>query len=407
MEDEQLSIGRRIQEIRNLRRELHDEQRELTKRHQSIESSLPKIRVEIDGFGMTRTNLVKSIPNLQAQCELSKTDEKKLKELRDNVKRCENEMSSCSRHASEIEKEVDELQAAILDAGGPKLKKQQQRYDKVVRLIEETQGRLNTAKVQITSSQKVISQAKTAVDAGQHDLEKCLEDLQVKGDELTSLEKDALRVKEAYERVKIIESEKRSELDELASESDSLSAAQSELKCKEIELVGKLDEVKKQIHENDRKREHWANLIEKLKNAVEEEDRDGALSDDDDDDGNDDGDNDDDDEVEKQDDEVEDERKEIEEDVDNGEDGDGDGDGDSISLKDGNTKSLRSDRTKGKTRSDTLLPVISDSVLDKYDKSSLKNEIATLESERNNMAKNANMGAIAEYRKKEADYLSR
>ena len=38
---------------------------------------------------------------------------------------------------------------------------------------------------------------------------------------------------------------------------------------------------------------------------------------------------------------------------------------------------------------------------------SLKTDIDTLESERNSLAKNANMGAIAEYRKKEADYLAR
>jgi structural maintenance of chromosome 4 len=38
---------------------------------------------------------------------------------------------------------------------------------------------------------------------------------------------------------------------------------------------------------------------------------------------------------------------------------------------------------------------------------SVKNDIAILEKERDTLAKNANMGAIAEYKKKEADYLSR
>jgi structural maintenance of chromosome 4 len=38
---------------------------------------------------------------------------------------------------------------------------------------------------------------------------------------------------------------------------------------------------------------------------------------------------------------------------------------------------------------------------------SIKNDISVLEKERDSLSKNANMGAIAEYRKKEADYLSR
>jgi structural maintenance of chromosome 4 len=46
-------------------------------------------------------------------------------------------------------------------------------------------------------------------------------------------------------------------------------------------------------------------------------------------------------------------------------------------------------------------------VLERYDREELKDTINTLQNERNVLAKNANMGAIAEYRKKEADYLAR
>jgi structural maintenance of chromosome 4 len=45
--------------------------------------------------------------------------------------------------------------------------------------------------------------------------------------------------------------------------------------------------------------------------------------------------------------------------------------------------------------------------LKQYDKRQVKEEISMLESERNAIAKNANMGAIAEYRKKETEYLAR
>jgi structural maintenance of chromosome 4 len=50
---------------------------------------------------------------------------------------------------------------------------------------------------------------------------------------------------------------------------------------------------------------------------------------------------------------------------------------------------------------------LSHSVLEKYDPEDIKETIGTLEAERNLLAKNANMGAITEYRKKETDYLSR
>lgn len=53
------------------------------------------------------------------------------------------------------------------------------------------------------------------------------------------------------------------------------------------------------------------------------------------------------------------------------------------------------------------LPKLADASLEQYSTNSIKNDISVLEKERDTLAKNANMGAISEYRKKEADYLSR
>ena len=56
---------------------------------------------------------------------------------------------------------------------------------------------------------------------------------------------------------------------------------------------------------------------------------------------------------------------------------------------------------------ESSLPTYNESALGQYDFTEVKDDIATLEKERDCMAKNANMTAIAEYRKKEADYLTR
>ena len=62
---------------------------------------------------------------------------------------------------------------------------------------------------------------------------------------------------------------------------------------------------------------------------------------------------------------------------------------------------------KEKASSSSSLPKLADASLEQYSTGSIKNDIEVLEKERDTLAKNANMGAIAEYRKKEADYLSR
>ena len=65
-------------------------------------------------------------------------------------------------------------------------------------------------------------------------------------------------------------------------------------------------------------------------------------------------------------------------------------------------------RPKDQTRQkESSLPVYNDSALGQYDCEEVKEDILTLEKERDTMAKNANMAAIAEYRRKEQDYLKR
>jgi structural maintenance of chromosome 4 len=362
MEAELSVVNRTIQEIRDQRHALSNEQRSLSKRYKTLETCIPKIRVEIDAFDTTRANLIQCIPELRSQCQLSKADAKKLKELMFNVETCEKEMSSCLHLASALDDEVNKLQKAILDAGGPRLTKQQKRCEKLLHEIDEAEGSLNTAKVTLSSSQKVLAKAAQVFEDCDKSLKKCISELEKKVEELRSLDDDAVHVMEAYEKVKVVEAEKRSQLDELVNEADSIRQSQAELKCKEIELIGKIDEIRKQQTESVRKKDHWLDQIRKLQTDVNEEE-DDMLSDDE-----------------------EDEEREQNKD-------------------DDEMLECRSDT--GPTSTTASLPMLSDSVLDKYDKATIKADIVMLESERANIAKNANMGAIAEYRKKESDYLTR
>ena len=63
-------------------------------------------------------------------------------------------------------------------------------------------------------------------------------------------------------------------------------------------------------------------------------------------------------------------------------------------------------KPKAKSR-DSSLPIYTENAITQYDPEEIREDIATLEQERDAMAKHANMAAIAEYRRKEEDYLKR
>jgi structural maintenance of chromosome 4 len=150
-------------------------------------------------------------------------------------------------------------------------------------------------------------------------------------------------------------------------------------------LSAKIEGLDKQIKDSERKVAHWQKEIQQLCKLERQEDIDYDLSDDegeDEDEANGDG--------------VE-ETKE--------EDDDMAAEDNEMTNVDG--EEIQAHVPKKKDKMSHSLPIFSDAALEQYSIESIKNDIAVLEKERDSLAKNANMGAIAEYRKKEADYLSR
>jgi structural maintenance of chromosome 4 len=371
-----------LQECRTRRKELNEEIRALTKRVKFLEVQLPKLAMEIAGCDTTREELTKRIPELKSQSELSDSDAAKLVDLSKNVHRCKTEMSSCALLASKLEAEVARLQKEILDAGGSKLKKQQAACEKALSSLNATEKALNSAKVAITSSQKAAAKARDAKAAAEVHLDECKSTLEEKLKEFKSLEEDALHVLQSYEKVKEVEAEKKEALDAVTKECEVLKKAQSEVKCVEIELLGHIEAFGKQIVDCNKKIQHWAKEVSKLRAVAEEEDDDLDLSDD----------------------------EEDEEDAgsaapppETSEDCDVD-----ATMEDAEADGTDiAPEERKQEASKTSLPKLAFAALEKFDKDVIKDDIDVLETERNTIAKNANMGAIAEYRKKEADYLTR
>jgi structural maintenance of chromosome 4 len=352
------AVKGQIKEHRQRRRDIKDEARQLTKAIKSLEVCVPKLRLEIEGCDTTRQELTKLVPVLRSQSEVSDEDQAKVEELTAKVEECKSNMSTCVSLAERLESEVAKLQKEILDAGGSKLKKQKSKCQKILSQLNDAEKALNSSKVDITSAEKALAKAAKAKSDLTIQLEECEKLLEEKTAEFSSLEADALEVIKAYEEVKEIEDKKRAALESATKEAEELKKSQSDIKLVEIELLGQLDALGKQIVESQKKKSHWEKELEKL--------RDAELEDDDD--------------------------------VDQDEDEDMTGGAEDDEA----VQSKQPAELKTKLTSD-----LSYDILEKFDVDEVKETIETLQNERNLLAKNANMGAIEEYRKKETDYLSR
>eukprot|EP00578_Thalassiosira_sp_NH16_P013877 CAMPEP_0181124522 /NCGR_PEP_ID=MMETSP1071-20121207/26531_1 /TAXON_ID=35127 /ORGANISM="Thalassiosira sp., Strain NH16" /LENGTH=1385 /DNA_ID=CAMNT_0023209843 /DNA_START=14 /DNA_END=4171 /DNA_ORIENTATION=- len=402
LEEQAKAAQGELKACRAQRRELSDEIRSLNKRIKSLSVKLPKLQMEIEGFDTTREALTKQLPSLREQSTLSASDTKKKKELLKKVEECRSEMASCVDATSTLETEVAKLQKSIINAGGSKLKNQQKACDKAKKNLNEANKELNSAKSTIANSKKTIKKAERAKTTAESDLEQIKETLENLQTEHQELENGAKEVMEAYDQVKKDEAEKRKALDSVTKECEKLRQAQQKLKCAEVESNAKIEVLDKQIRDSERKAHHWRKEIDQLRRVEKQEEIDYDFSDDeeeDDEEAEDGG-------KEKMQDEGENESDVEEEDDAMDEEGKEKGE-----VEEPNEDMANADeevtQKKKKAMGSSSLPKLADASLEQYSTDSIKNDISTLEKERDTLAKNANMGAISEYRKKEADYLSR
>jgi structural maintenance of chromosome 4 len=371
-----------VQQCRKRRRELAEESRSLQRSIKALEVKLPKLRMEIDGFDTSRRELGKLIPDLRSKCELSTEDKAKLKELQKKIHSCKTDMSSCEKQARKLESEVTTLQKSILDAGGSKLKSQQAACSKILSALNDAEKALNSAKVAITTSKKAAAKAKQQIEDAEQQTTESIDALEKKESELEGLEEKAAKVSEAFETVKEFEAEKREALELARKEVEELKKTHANARCLEIELAGQVEEFDRLLAESKSKKKHWQKELGKLVKA-EEADDEFDFSDDE-------------------------EAGEVREEEVNKSTARESAEDEEMASDEGESADKRNTAKEDEDpKSGSSLPVYSFSALEKYDVKEIKGDIELLESERNDLAKNTNMGAIEEYRRKEADYLAR
>jgi len=365
-----------LKECRVQRRGLAGEVRDLKKRVKALSIQIPKLVMEIASCDTTREELTKRLPDLRAQGLLNDDDAAKLTKLNRKVQKCTSDMASCAMLASKLEADVARLQKSILDAGGSRLKKQQKACKTVLADLNAETTKLNSAKILITSSLKAAEKAKNAKQIAENEFDSAKQTLQKKKEEFKKLEEEAYAVMKAFEQVKGFEKEKKQALESVLKETEDLRKTQAAIKCTEVEFLARIDSCIKTTNENEKKLKHWERELKQLRNA-EKQDEDYEMS--------------------------EDEDGELENNVRlaTAEEDKADG---NIEME-----VVSTNLTDKETRyqKESSLPVYNNTALEQYDVAEVKVDIDTLEHERDSMAKNANMTAIAEYRKKEADYLAR
>lgn len=349
-EQELTQANELLHECKRVRKELLEEIQAKKQRVKKLKVLIPKLEIQIGSFDSTRTELTASIPELRAQCEMTPKEAEQLKAYQKEVKEIEKEMGPSTKLFEAAEAKVAKLQKEIMEANSTtEVKKQEKICEKLSKEMNETDKQLQTARLTVKTSEKAACKALAAKEAAEREAEELELAYKAKKEEKKTMEVDALEVMTAYNAVVEEEEKKRLEQEDVEKKVSDLKKELVQSKSVEVDIKAKLENVDISQKNCIAALAQCEKALQRLRAEAEEDD-----SDDDEDE------------------------------------------------EEGNEGLVDEDTRKKRT-----LPVLTPEELGDYSKGQLKDTIAKLQAEQEELAKNANMGAIAEYRKKENDYLSR
>ncbi|WVQ96218.1 hypothetical protein IAU59_003322 [Kwoniella sp. CBS 9459] len=370
-EKEAAATQEELMAFQNERKQAEKEVAALKKRVPEIEIELEKVEMDVQTARKRIEEAEKRLTEVQLQAKPDAADEKRIRTLDSEIASLTKEADKLKEKSSVISFQIKSLQEKILEVGGVRLRAIQSRVSTTKGLLDLaneaiTKAEVGQAKAQRDSVklEKSIEKNKVALEEVESELQVVEGDLQACSADLATIKEKVQEAMDASEDVKEALGESKKELDEKMGGINAFRALEMDIKQK-IEDNGRIQKDSKD------KYRHWKKRHEELELVYIDEDE-------------------------------EEEEEEAQEKVDT--EAQAEPDADAEESQDG-AEATKKAVPKKKKENSTELVEYSPDELREVDKELLNAEITELEEEIGKARPNLNI--LAEYRKREAEFLDR
>jgi structural maintenance of chromosome 4 len=355
------------------------ELRDMQDRPGQIDIEMEKAQMALKVGAKTLEEASKRVEDLKSQSQPDAAEASRLAQLESELQALEGEITKLRSKTSVYESDIAGLQEKILDAGGVKLRAQQSKVDGIKEMIELSNEKSTKAEVAKAKAEKDTTKLEAAIkkhEAALAEVEEEMDSLKSSSSEKGSVVSKARAKLE--ERQAAFE-EKQEERDELKSSLDESSGLINAFRSLEVEIKQKMEDNQRSLVDNEKKLKHWEEKHQGLELHQIDSDEDEEEDE------------------ENEEDEEKAKKAEGEDAADQSnaaEEADGD---EEVSKKKSGKRSKKSE--------DDELVIYDDEDLSTMDRDTIKAEIA--EYEEKVQKGSGNFAILAEYRKREQEYLSR
>ena len=257
--------------VRNTIKETEGAIVEFTKMLKKTTVEIEKSTQSTAGAEAELEELGSRLDSLKQESVMTAEEKKEVKLLDSRLSSLDVDIERVAPGLKGLEAEVESIQKAILDIGGPKLKRAQAKVDGLGAELDSSNSAMSKSEAEASNMKKAAIKAANAHKKASEELEKVNSKLEDLVKEKSEMENDALVVIQAVEAAKTFCTQKETELKAIESEFHQLKDSVSKIKKIEIDLQNLVDDCKLKVTDNKKQLNHWTKTLESLRNKYNEE----------------------------------------------------------------------------------------------------------------------------------------
>jgi len=250
-----------IATLRHTRKELDTEIQTLTQQIDQADIQTQKLSMEIDAVTQQIQETVARLANMAMSCQMSSEEKRKVDHLKKEQAESERDLQAAQHNSEKLEKEVNKLQTAIMEAGGAKLKQQKATVERLNDDLDSISKQITKIQVDSESGAKQLGKCRHDIqknEADKIDVTKKLEALQ---ESCKQMEEDALQVMQVYKAAEAQLKAKSAQLEDIQNDFSQMKVDVDKMRSAELDIHGQMEAFNKIIKDNKAKAKQWSQRI--------------------------------------------------------------------------------------------------------------------------------------------------
>ncbi|GAC95260.1 chromosome segregation ATPase [Pseudozyma hubeiensis SY62] len=226
-----------------------------------IEVALDKIRMDLESGEQRVTEAKRRVAELKAQSKPDADDASRIAELDAQIASLDKELAKLTEKSKAIEIDIESLQEKILEAGGVELRTQNSKVDSIKEKIELSSELTTKAEVAKSKAEKDVIKLEKSLEKNEAQCEELDGELEQLREQISSNSQAADAIRSKVEDAQHLMDSKAEERDEIKSQLDECSESANAFRALEMEIKQNLEDNERFRKEHEVQAKH---LEEKL-----------------------------------------------------------------------------------------------------------------------------------------------